>query len=407
MDSQKKIFISHSTKDKALAEIIVDLAVACGISIGEIFCSSYKGTDVKQQISPEIKQALSTSILDIIILSNDYKESLYCLNEAGVIWYKSNNLKLIVTLPEVFDEPIAGFIGTDYIQFRLKDDEFCDSFYDSFIDFSYKLGVTDIVMNYSNIRESFAKQIDRYKKNLPIIENLSTNNKKVSSNNDAKSSAKTAQLNIRKIINCSCVKQIPLVFYEHYTRCVVLKAIEQGKIEVQTTTDCTIVNLSNKPYFEMFSSQFLRKDGGFDTFKDKLLIDGKEVCINHDISTPHNCPYVICDGSKIEIKPHKMANILYSTSYTIAPEKFYQSKLIKIPCGNYQIRARFDNDFINTMKQDYIFRYQVIPCVPRNLSYGVVPVSKYTETEEKHFVSYSAEDGFPAGGGYVLVINKN
>lgn len=407
MNNQKKIFISHSTKDKALAKIFVDLAVACGISKGDIFCSSNKGTDVKQQISSEIKEALSTSKLDIIILSNDYKESMYCLNEAGIIWYKSNNYKLIVSLPEIFDEPTAGFISTDFMQCRLEDDTFCGSFFSSLIDTLYKLGVAGIVGDFSIIQENFAKQINRYKKHLPITGNLSTGNKKTSDEQDAKSSAKRAQLSIKKMFNYSYMQQMPVVFYEHYTRHITLEAIDPGKIKVTSTTDCTIVNLSDRPYSEFFSSQFLCKDGGSDTFSDTLYIDGKEVSFDHVNSMPNNCPYTIIDGPQVTIKPHKIVNIEYTTSYQIAPEKFFQSRLVKIPCGRYKIRAQFDKNFINIMKQDYIFRFQIIPCVPHDLSYGVVPVSEYAETEDKHFVAYNVEDGFPAGGGYVLVINKN
>ena len=407
MNNQKKIFISHSTKDKALAKIIVDLAVACGISKGDIFCSSNKGTDVKQQISLEIKEALSTSKLDIVILSNDYKKSIYCLNEAGIIWYKSNNCKLIVSLPEIFDKPTAGFISTDFIQCRLEDDDFCGSFFSSLINALYKLDVAEIVGDFRIIQENFVKQINKYKKHLPITSNLSTSNKKISSEQDAKSSAKRAQLSIKKMFDCGYMQQAPIVFYEHYTRYICLKAIDSGKIEVKTTTDCTIVNLLDKPYSEFFSSQFLGKDGGFETFWDSLWIDGKTISTDHINSMPNNCPYIINDGPQITIKPHKIVNIQYITSYQITPEKFFQSKLVKIPCGSYKIRANFDKDFINIMNQDYIFRFQIIPCVPHDLSYGVVPVSEYAETEDKHFVSYSVEDGFPAGGGSVLVINKN
>lgn len=409
MKNAKLIFISHSTRDKALARIIVELAVACGVLKGDVFCSSYRGTDVKQQIPPEIKEALMTSKLDIVILSNDYKESTYCLNEAGIIWYKNDNLKLIVSIPGIFDELSAGFISTDYKQFRLENDNFCTDFFSSFYDAIHKLGINETICDFRTIQEKFSKQINQYLRQLPIAANLSTSNKKLSSEQDAKLAVKKAQSNIRKMFSYSYMQlhQQPIVFYEHYTRYIELKAIETGKMVVKTTTDCTIANLSNTPHTELFSSQFLHKDGGFNTFSDVILIDGKATSFNKISETPSNCPYIINDGPEIVIKPHKIVDIEYITSYEISPERFFQSKLIKIPCGNYNIRANFDSNFLKIMKKDYIFRFQIIPCVPRDLSYGVVPISQYAETKDKHFVSYSVQDGFPAGGGYVLTINKN
>ncbi len=411
MKNEKLIFISHSTRDRALAEIIVDLAAACGISKDIIFCSSYRGADVRQQIPSEIKEALKTSKLDIVILSNDYKKSTYCLNEAGVIWYKNDNYKLTVTLPEIFDELSAGFISTDYIQYRLEDKKFSEYFFGTFTSALYDLGIMGKSDDFSiiqKIQKNFSKQINRYIRHLPVTANLSTDSRKAGMESAARSEVKMAQSNIRKMFNCSCMQhQQPLIFYEHYIRCIELKAIEPGKMAVKTTTEYTVANLSDKPHTELFSSQFLRRDGGFDTYSDGFWIDGKKISFGQNSSTPNNCPYIIYSGPEIIIKPHKIVKVEYVTSYQIAPERFFQSKLVKIPCGKYKIRANFDKDFMNVMKQDYIFRFQVIPCVPHNLSYGAVPISNCAETEDKHFVDYSVENGFPAGGGYVIVINKN
>lgn len=407
MNNQKKIFISHSTKDKALAEIVVELLAACGISKDDIFCSSYQDTAAKQQISVEIKKALSHSKLDIILFSNDYKKSEYCLNEAGIIWYKSDNYKLIISLPEISDKSVTGFISKDYIQYRLENDDFCNTFFKRLREILSEFRVAEPTGALDIIKENFARQISEYKKRLPITANLSINNKKTSSEQHAKASAKTAQSNIIDMACYNYKQQQPMVFYEYYTRHIDLKAIEPGKIEVKTITDCVIVNLVDEPYNERFSSQFLRENGGFETFSNSLSIDGEIVSLDNAESTPNKCPYIITDTGEIIIRPHSRVEIQYITSYQIAPERFFQSKLVKIPCGSYNIRANFDKDFAKIMKRDYIFRFQIIPCVPRDLSCGVVPVSEYVEDEDKHYVSYSAKDGFPAGGGYVLVINKN
>lgn len=409
MAVQKTIFISHSTNDRILAGILVNTAVTCGVAKENIFCSSYKGTDVKQQISPEVKEALKSSKLDIIILSNDYKRSTYCLNEAGIIWYKSNNYKLIISLPDIFDEASAGFISTDYIQCRLSDANFCNNFISSFISILSKIGFSAAFGDYSIIFKDFTKQINKYIRHLSVVANLASGSRKEKNESDIKSLARKAQINIREMFNKSYMPLHlnPTVFYENYIRCIELNAVGLGMMEVKTITTCKLINLSNHRYTEVFSSQFLSKDGGAETFSEDFWVDGEKIALDSISETPRNCAYIIKSGPEIIVEPHKVLNIEYITSYQIAPERFFQSKLIKIPCGNYKLRANFSQDFADIMKQDYIFRFQVIPCVPHNLQNGVIPISEHAETTDKHFIAYSAENGFPAGGGYAIAISKN
>ena len=50
----KKIFVSHQTKDKNIADILVDFLIAIGIQADTIFCSSIPGNDVKEKISDAV-----------------------------------------------------------------------------------------------------------------------------------------------------------------------------------------------------------------------------------------------------------------------------------------------------------------------------------------------------------------
>lgn len=110
----KKIFISHNTQDKAVADFFVDFLIAIGISRDSIFCSSLPGNNVIENISSEIRESLNTSKVNVVILSNSYYQSPYCLNEAGIIWYK-NDLKIIIGLPEISIDNMQGFINKDYL----------------------------------------------------------------------------------------------------------------------------------------------------------------------------------------------------------------------------------------------------------------------------------------------------
>lgn len=123
------IFISHRTTDKDVADMLVDFFSATGVPRDEIFCSSLPGNDVKTKISKEVKEAINKSVVNIAILSNDYYQSAYCLNEAGIIWYKDKNI-IPIALPEINESNMYGFLNNDYILRRLDSDTDISFIYD-------------------------------------------------------------------------------------------------------------------------------------------------------------------------------------------------------------------------------------------------------------------------------------
>lgn len=108
-----KIFISHRTTDKAIADTIFDFLVATGIPREKIFCSSLPGNDVKQKISVEVRDTMKSSCVNIAILSNEYYQSAYCLNEAGIIWFQDVPA-IPIALPEIDPANMIGFLDSDY-----------------------------------------------------------------------------------------------------------------------------------------------------------------------------------------------------------------------------------------------------------------------------------------------------
>ena len=85
--TRNTIFISHRSTDKFIADMLLDFFTGTGIPKETVFCSSLPGNDVNERISKEIKSALKSSAVNISILSHDYYQSAYCLNEAGILWY--------------------------------------------------------------------------------------------------------------------------------------------------------------------------------------------------------------------------------------------------------------------------------------------------------------------------------
>lgn len=109
----KKIFISHRSVDKNYAKILEDFFVKCGIPYDVIFCTSIPGNDIDFYIAEEIKNALRSSEIDIVLLSNDYYASPYCMNELGAIWYKDNSIKIGICMPEINEHTMQGFINSE------------------------------------------------------------------------------------------------------------------------------------------------------------------------------------------------------------------------------------------------------------------------------------------------------
>lgn len=113
------IFISHSSKNADVAIMLRDFLIETGVPNEYIFCSSIKGNDVKHRISVEVKTALAQSCVNIAILSEEYKNSPYCVNEAGIIWFLDQTPAIVIGLPEITHKNMCGFINGDYIVRKL------------------------------------------------------------------------------------------------------------------------------------------------------------------------------------------------------------------------------------------------------------------------------------------------
>ncbi len=110
------LFISHSSKDEKYAKIIKDFLLDIGVPNNRIFCTSISGNGVHRRISSEIKEKLRYSILNLVILSNNYYQSIPCTNEMGIIWYLDTD-SILLALPEITSNNIQGFYDkNDYLR---------------------------------------------------------------------------------------------------------------------------------------------------------------------------------------------------------------------------------------------------------------------------------------------------
>ena len=128
--NNSKIFISHRSSDCSIADALFDFFVATGISRDKIFCSSLPGNNVKEKISVEVRETMKNSCLNIAILSTEYYQSAYCLNEAGILWFQDIPI-IPIALPEIQPTDMIGFLNDDYKIRRLDNADDLAYIYDT------------------------------------------------------------------------------------------------------------------------------------------------------------------------------------------------------------------------------------------------------------------------------------
>ena len=107
------IFVSHCSKDSAIVEKFVDGLVGLGIDSSQIFYTSGFQTGVRPglDIPIEVKKKLKDSKIIMLMLSQNYYSSPYCMNEAGAAWIMNDCKVVIPILMGLQYGEMVGFIG--------------------------------------------------------------------------------------------------------------------------------------------------------------------------------------------------------------------------------------------------------------------------------------------------------
>jgi hypothetical protein len=120
-ETVKKVFISHSSKDKSVCEAFVEFLEAIGIKEEIILFSSSSrhGIPAEMDIFEYLRGNLSNGITVYYMLSDNYYQSPYCLNEMGAAWVKQNDFSVFI-LPNL-TQGITGVINNGKKGFTLDD----------------------------------------------------------------------------------------------------------------------------------------------------------------------------------------------------------------------------------------------------------------------------------------------
>lgn len=121
----KSIFISHSKKNKELADKLVDLIeTGVGISSNDIFCSSLEGMGIPSGTNfvDFIKSQISDPKIVIMLLTTSYFKSNFCLCELGASWILSHKIIPLIIQPLEYKDIKDVLTGVQVLKIDDKND---------------------------------------------------------------------------------------------------------------------------------------------------------------------------------------------------------------------------------------------------------------------------------------------
>lgn len=125
---KRNVFISHSSNNKEIAEQICAFLVRLGIDEDKVFCSSVIGQGINngEKLNEAIAIAIQRSKLLIYLLSYDFINSSYCMEELGAGWYleQTNKAKCFYfVMPDIELSDLHGFVNSKIHKFSFLSKE--------------------------------------------------------------------------------------------------------------------------------------------------------------------------------------------------------------------------------------------------------------------------------------------
>ena len=153
----KRIFISHSSKDKQIVSNFIDHILCLGIGINrtDIFCTSIEDIAIRngEDIRAHIQGNIRCADFSFLLISDNYKSSEICLNEMGAVWAYDSNVRLYL-LPDTNIDSI-GWLCDSRKANKITNTVALDLLYKEMLEY-YSL--PDNFANWSQQREIFIKR---------------------------------------------------------------------------------------------------------------------------------------------------------------------------------------------------------------------------------------------------------
>jgi hypothetical protein len=122
---KKRVFVSHAAKDKPLADALVDLLeTGASIPAKEIFCSSLEGLGIPsgKDFITHIKEQIQHPEVVVLLLSQNYLASQFCLCELGASWAMTHNILPLLVPPLTVGDVKGVLTATQIDRINSTDD---------------------------------------------------------------------------------------------------------------------------------------------------------------------------------------------------------------------------------------------------------------------------------------------
>lgn len=154
----KRVFISHSSKDKQYVTDFVNhiLCLGIGLSLDDIFCTSIEDMTMRngEDIRMHIQENIRSAEYSFLLISNNYKASEVCVNEMGAVWAYEANVRLFL-LPNT-DFTSIGWLCDTRKADKLTDSVAIDRLYKEMIEY---FSLKENLIHWSQQREMFVGRV--------------------------------------------------------------------------------------------------------------------------------------------------------------------------------------------------------------------------------------------------------
>ena len=154
----KRVFISHSSKDKQYVTDFVNhiLCLGIGLSLDNIFCTSIEDMTMRngEDIRMHIQENIRSAEYSFLLISNNYKASEVCVNEMGAVWAYEANVRLFL-LPNT-DFTSIGWLCDTRKADKLTDSVALDRLYKEMVEY---FSLKENLIHWSQQREMFVGRV--------------------------------------------------------------------------------------------------------------------------------------------------------------------------------------------------------------------------------------------------------
>lgn len=178
----KKIFISHSSKDEKYALELVNLLEAIGVEKVDIVCTTISGTRLKigsDDYLEEIKRYIQESPIFICLFSENYLKSNMCMCEMGAGWITKNK-KIVILIAETNFNRLENTVLSKSHGMKIEDENEVGELLELIeeelriesIKYTQKKNkIESFIRNIKEIKDSYNKKSFSTKKSLSDIKN--------------------------------------------------------------------------------------------------------------------------------------------------------------------------------------------------------------------------------------------